>query len=89
MFGWEGTLTPERTAQVARTKQVIYDGFKAAVPAGVPKKKAGIIVDEQFGTAIPCGTAASVSDFEPSNFELVSDFEFRVSDFKSSCSVYG
>ena len=52
MFGWEGRLTPEQTAQIAATKQVIYDGFKAAVAAGVPKEKAGILVDEQFGAAI-------------------------------------
>ena len=32
MFGWEGPLTPEQTAQIAPTKQVIYDGFQAAVP---------------------------------------------------------
>jgi 5-dehydro-2-deoxygluconokinase len=52
MFGWKGTLTPEQTAEIAATKQVIYDGFKAAVAAGVPKEKAGILVDEQFGAAI-------------------------------------
>jgi len=52
MFGWKGALTPEQTAQIGATKQVIYDGFKAAVAAGVPKEKAGILVDEQFGAAI-------------------------------------
>src|SRR5438128_9400757 len=52
MFGWSGTLSPERTAEIAATKQVIYDGFEAAVKAGVPKQKAGILVDEQFGAAI-------------------------------------
>lgn len=52
MFGWEGALTPEQTAQIADAKQVIYDGFKAAVDQGVPKDKAGILVDEQFGAAI-------------------------------------
>jgi myo-inositol catabolism protein IolC len=52
MFGWEGPLTSEQTAQIAATKQVIYDGFKAAVSAGVPKENAGILVDEQFGAAI-------------------------------------
>jgi myo-inositol catabolism protein IolC len=31
---------------------VIFDGFKAAVAAGVPKAKSGILVDEQFGAAI-------------------------------------
>ena len=52
MFGWTGTLSPEQTAEIASTKQVIYDGFKAALHAGVPEQKAGILVDEQFGGAI-------------------------------------
>jgi 5-dehydro-2-deoxygluconokinase len=37
---------------VVATKQVIYEGFKAAVAAGVPRDRAGILVDEQFGSAI-------------------------------------
>jgi myo-inositol catabolism protein IolC len=52
MFGWKGALTPEQTAQIDVAKQVIYDGFKTAVAAGVPKEKAGILVDEQFVAAI-------------------------------------
>jgi myo-inositol catabolism protein IolC len=52
MFGWKGKLTPEQSAQIASMKEVIYDGFKAALAAGVPKEKAGILVDEQFGAAI-------------------------------------
>jgi hypothetical protein len=45
-------LSPEQTAEIAKTKQVIYDGFKAAVAGGVPRDRAGILVDEQFGAAI-------------------------------------
>ena len=52
LFGWQGPLIPEQTAEVAAAKQVIYDGFKAAVADGVPKDRAGILVDEQFGAAI-------------------------------------
>lgn len=52
MFGWKGTLTAEQTAEIAAAKQVIYDAFKSAVAAGVPKATAGILVDEQFGDAI-------------------------------------
>src|SRR3984885_2399227 len=52
MFGWKGTLAPEQTAQIAEAKRVIYDGFKAGVTAGVPKQKAAILVDEQFGAGI-------------------------------------
>jgi len=58
MFGWEGPLSGQQTAQIAAAKQVIYDGFKDAVAAGVPKEKAGILVDEQFGTAILRDAAA-------------------------------
>jgi myo-inositol catabolism protein IolC len=52
MFGWHGDLTPEQTAEIAAAKQVIYEGFKSAIAAGVPKEKAAILVDEQFGAAI-------------------------------------
>ena len=52
LFGWTGTLTADQTAQIAASKQVIYDGFKAALRDGVPEQKAGILVDEQFGAAI-------------------------------------
>jgi myo-inositol catabolism protein IolC len=52
MFGWQGELNDEQTAEISAAKQVIYDGFKSAIKAGVPKEKAGILVDEQFGAAI-------------------------------------
>jgi len=52
LFGWTGTLSPSQTAEIASTKHIIYDGFKSALQAGVPKEKAGILVDEQFGAAI-------------------------------------
>ncbi len=52
MFHWQEPLGAEQTAEVAATKQVIYEGFKAAVAAGVPRDRAGILVDEEFGAAI-------------------------------------
>jgi myo-inositol catabolism protein IolC len=52
MFGWQEPLSAVQTAEIAAVKQVIYDGFKAAVAGGVAKDRAGILVDEQFGTAI-------------------------------------
>jgi len=52
MFGWDGALSPQQTAEIAVAKRVIYDAFTAAVQAGVPKEKAGILVDEQFGATI-------------------------------------
>jgi myo-inositol catabolism protein IolC len=52
MFGWQSPLSDAQTAEIAAAKRVIYDGFLAALAAGVPKEKAGILVDEQFGAAI-------------------------------------
>ena len=52
MFGWDGALSSQQTAEIAAAKRVIYDAFVAAIGAGVPKAKAGILVDEQFGAAI-------------------------------------
>ena len=40
MFGWEGRLTSEQAGEVAAAKRVIYDGFTAALAAGVSKDEA-------------------------------------------------
>jgi myo-inositol catabolism protein IolC len=52
MFGWQSPLSDAQTAEIAAAKRVIYDSFLAALADGVPKEKAGILVDEQFGAAI-------------------------------------
>src|SRR5580658_380861 len=52
MFGWQSPLSDAQTAEIAGAKRVIYDGFLAALARGVPKERAGILVDEQFGAAI-------------------------------------
>src|SRR2546428_458615 len=97
MFGWKGALTPEQTTQIAATKQVIYDGFKAAVAAGVPKEKAGILVDEQFGAAILRDAAAQgyvtacpaeKSGQEEFDFEYGEDFAQHIEAFRPTfCKV--
>ncbi len=97
MFGWEGMLTPPQTAQIAAAKQVIYDGFKAAVVAGLPKEKAGILVDEQFGGAILRDAAAhgyaiacpaEKSGQEEFDFEYGEDFAEHIEAFHPTfCKV--
>jgi myo-inositol catabolism protein IolC len=52
LFGWQGALSAAHTAEIAAAKQVIYDGFQAAIAGGMPKEHAAILVDEQFGAAI-------------------------------------
>jgi myo-inositol catabolism protein IolC len=81
MFGWEGPLTAEQTAQIAAAKQVIYDGFKAAVAAGVPKEKAGILVDEEFGSAILRDAAAQgYATACPAEKSGQAEFDFEYGD---------
>jgi len=97
MFGWHGDLTAAQTAEIAAAKQVIYDGFKAAVAAGVPKEKAGLLVDEQFGAAILRDAAAQgytiacpaeKSGQEEFDFEYDEDFAQHIEAFHPTfCKV--
>src|SRR5258708_1007617 len=51
-FGQNGIPSVEQSAQIATARQLLYDGFKAAVAAGVRKENAGIVVDERFDALI-------------------------------------
>ena len=97
MFGWKSPLTVAQTAEIAGAKQVIYDGFKSALAAGVPKQKAGILVDEQFGAAILRDAAsnnivtacpAEKSGQEEFDFEYGEDFARHIEAFDPTfCKV--
>jgi 5-dehydro-2-deoxygluconokinase len=97
LFGWSGTLTIDQTAQIATAKQVIYDGFRAALKSGVPEQKAGILVDEQFGTAIlqnatangfTTACPAEKSGQEEFDFEYGEDFAKHIEAFQPTfCKV--
>ena len=95
MFGWKGALTAEQTAEIAAAKQVIYDGFKAAVQDGVPEQKAGILTDEQFGSAILRDAAAhryttaccvEKSGQEEFDFEYGENFARHIETFRPTFS---
>jgi myo-inositol catabolism protein IolC len=45
-------LTAEQHDAVTASKRVIYDGFRQAIGNGLPKERAGILVDEEFGAGI-------------------------------------
>ena len=97
MFGWTGALTPQQTAQIADAKQVIYEGFQVAVGEGVPKEKAGILVDEQFGGAIlrqakadgfTIACPAEKSGQDEFDFEYGEDFPSHIEAFQPTfCKV--
>jgi 5-dehydro-2-deoxygluconokinase len=90
MFGWDGDLTPQQTAEIAEAKRVIYDAFKAAVRADVPKNKAGILVDEQFGAAIlRDATADAYATCCPAEKSGQDEFDFEYGeDFASHIEAF-
>ena len=95
MFGWDGALSAQQTAEISAAKRVIYDAFVVAVHAGVPKDKAGILVDEQFGAAILRDAAAEgyatccpveKSGQDEFDFEYGEDFEKHIEVFHPTFS---
>jgi len=97
MFGWHGDLNASQTAEIAAAKQVIYDGFKAAIATGVRQEKAGILVDEQFGGAIlrdartkgyHTACPAEKSGQDEFDFEYGADFAKHIEEFQPTfCKV--
>ncbi len=95
MFGWKGTLTDQQTAEIAAAKHLIYEGFLKAVADGVPKEKAAILVDEQFGAAIlheaaeagfHFAMAAEKSGQDEFDFEYGEDFAKHIEAFAPTFS---
>jgi myo-inositol catabolism protein IolC len=97
MFGWHEPLTEQQTAEIAAAKQVIYDGFQKAIADGVPKEKAAILVDEQFGAAIlhdaqekgfHFAMATEKSGQEEFDFQYGSEFAKHIETFNPTfCKV--
>jgi 5-dehydro-2-deoxygluconokinase len=58
VFHWQEPLTPEQAAEIVASKQVIYEGFKAAAADSVVGDRAGILVDETFGAGVLHDAAA-------------------------------
>lgn len=81
LFGIKGHPTPEQTSEIASYKMIIFEGFKKAIAAGVPKDKAGILVDEQFGTEIlKQAKAMGVMTACPAEKSGQDEFDFEYGD---------
>ena len=97
MFGWDGALSPQQTAEIAAAKRVIYEAFTTALQAGVPREKAAILVDEQFGASILHDASAAgyttccpaeKSGQEEFDFEYGEDFAKHIEAFRPTfCKV--
>jgi myo-inositol catabolism protein IolC len=97
LFGYKSPLTPEQTAEIASAKRVIYDAFQSAVVGGVPKERAGILVDEQFGAEVlrdansrgyVTACPAEKSGQDEFDFEYGADFARHIEQFNPTfCKV--
>jgi myo-inositol catabolism protein IolC len=91
LFGYKSPLSEAQTAEIAGTKRIIYDGFKAALAAGAPREKAAILVDEQFGAAIlRDASAAGIATACPAEKSGQHEFDFEYGeDFARHIEAFG
>lgn len=82
--------TKEETKLISSYKRMIYDGFLQSIENGVPADKAGILVDEQFGSEIArdaiekgftLAMPAEKSGQEEFDFEYGHQFEEHIATF--------
>jgi len=96
MFGWHEPLSAEQTAEIAAAKQVIYDGFKAAIAAGTERGRrdpgrravrAAILRDARAqGYHYAC--SAEKSGQEEFDFQYGDDFAAHIEEFQPTfCKV--
>jgi myo-inositol catabolism protein IolC len=81
MFGWKSPLSEAQRGEISRVKEVIYDGFNAALASGLPKEKTGILVDEQFGASIlRDATSKNITTACPAEKSGQDEFDFEYGD---------
>jgi myo-inositol catabolism protein IolC len=81
LLGIDGTPTPFEVRRVADIKNVVYEGFQAALVNGVDRASAGLLVDEQYGTRIArSARAEGVLLAMPVERSGRAEFEFEFGD---------
>jgi 5-dehydro-2-deoxygluconokinase len=81
-FGIEGDPDPEQTAMIADAKHLIFEGLQQAVSAGADASLTGVLVDEQFGGAVPEeARAQGLKLAMPAERSGQNMFDFQYEDF--------
>jgi len=84
-FGVTGDPTPDDTQKIIDAKTVIFEGAQKAIADGADKSAAGILVDEQFGTAIAnAAKQAGILLAMPCEKSGQNEFDFEYGDAFSS-----
>ncbi|HEX5141548.1 MAG TPA: DUF2090 domain-containing protein [Dehalococcoidia bacterium] len=78
LFGWQGAIDAAQTARVTASKRIVYEGLLAALAGGIPKERAGILVDEQYGAEILADAAkAGIITSAPAEKSGLAEFDFE------------
>ena len=93
MFGIEGEPSTGDTQRLIDGKHLIWDGFKAALDAGAPADRAGVLVDEEMGAGvareakemgITLAMPVEKSGQDVFDFDYGDDFGAHIEDFDPS-----
>ncbi len=76
-------LTPEQLSKAKELKSMIYAGFEKAIAQGVPKAKAGMLLDEEMGeAALKDAQAKGYMTICPAEKSGQDEFDFEYSDWQ-------
>lgn len=78
LFGWTGALSRQQAEQIAAVKQVVYAALLQAIDDGVPRDRAALLVDEDFGRDILVDARArGLTTACPAEQSGQAEFEFQ------------
>ena len=90
LFKFDPPLSAPQAARICDSKQLIYEGFVAAIEKGVSRQAGGILVDEEFGADIlrdarkrgfVTALSTEQSGSEEFEFEYGADFTHHIERF--------
>jgi|SRR3989344_405731 len=84
LFGVEGRKpTAQEAAEYASLKEMVYEGFLESVKMGVPKDRAAVLVDEEFGAKIlKDAKSKGFMTAMPNERSGQDEFDFEHADFQ-------
>lgn len=83
LLGFPEPLTPDQLQKAVSLKTMIYEGFQKAIAAGVPKQKAGMLLDEEMGAAnLKDAKAKGYTVICPAEKSGQDEFDFEYENWK-------
>jgi 5-dehydro-2-deoxygluconokinase len=90
LFGISGTPTPEEKLRIQDGKMLIFEGLQRAIEEGASRDRAGVLVDEEFGSEVarkaraegfPFAMPVEKSGQDVFDFEYGEEFGTHIEEF--------